>query len=100
MHGQIKTTFHLLIPSADPGPAQVMPGWELTGLALAQTNPIVPRVARLAIWDERQIFFRLVTDSDAVWDLYGIQAIMPGLSVPSPYRASYRIPGLYVKGVH
>ncbi len=45
---------------ADPGPARAGPSWESTGLALAQTNPTVPRVARtnpawdqsgLAIWD-------------------------------------------------
>ena len=48
-----------LIPWADPGPAQAGPSWESTGLALARTNPMVPRVAQpnpawdqtgLAIW--------------------------------------------------
>ena len=52
----------MLIPWADPGLARVGPAWESPGLALAQTNPRVPRVARtnpawpwdqagLAIWD-------------------------------------------------
>ena len=49
-----------LIPWADPGLARAGPGWESTGLALARTNYIVPRVAQtnptwdqsgLAIWD-------------------------------------------------
>ncbi len=31
---------------AQTGPARARPSWESTGLALARTNPVVPRVAR------------------------------------------------------
>ena len=50
----------LLIPWDDPGPARAGPGWESSGLALARTNPTVPRVARTnPAWDQRGL---------AIWD--------------------------------
>ncbi len=52
----------VLIPWADPGPARAGPGWESTGLALAQTNPVVPRVARTnPAWDQSGL---------AIWELF------------------------------
>ncbi len=46
----------LLVLWADPGPARAGPGWESTGLALARTNPIVPRVAWTnPAWDQSRL---------------------------------------------
>ncbi len=63
---------YLLIPWADPGPDRAGPGWELTGLALARTNPIVPRVARTnPAWDQSGLAIWVMCDDRGKSQQYG-----------------------------